>query len=218
MSASEFEAEKRQLIEALAARDITDPRVLAALARVPRERFVPEKLRAKAYRNVALPVAAGQTISQPLMVALMTQELALTGTELVLEIGTGTGYQAAVLAELARRVVTIERIPELAERARELLLELGYTNIEFFVGDGSLGCPERAPFDAIIVTAGAPDFPAPLYRQLKTEGRMVIPVGDQTAQTLRVVIKHETGPEIRDAGGCRFVQLIGDAAWPDPQT
>jgi len=206
--------DQRRLIETLASREVTDPRVLAALRRVPRERFVPERLLDRAYENVALPIAAGQTISQPLMVALMTQELQLTGEERVLEIGTGSGYQTAILAELARDVVTIERIPELAQSARAMLLELGYTSIDFRVGDGSLGCPDRAPFDAIIVTAGAPDYPAPLYHQLKTDGRLVIPVGDESGQTLRVVTKSEHGPQIRDAGGCRFVRLIGDAAWP----
>ena len=206
---------KRQLIAALAAREITDARVLAALTRVPRERFVPDSLHDRAYENIALPIAAGQTISQPLMVALMTQELRLRGDERVLEIGTGSGYQTAVLAELAAEVVTIERIEELSQRARGLLEQLRYTNIEYRVGDGSLGCPERAPYDAIIVTAGAPDYPAPLYRQLKIGGRLVIPVGDETSQTLRVVTKGDEGPDIRDAGGCRFVRLIGDAAWPE---
>lgn len=212
---SDLAKSKHQLIAALAAREITDPRVLDALARVPRERFVPDSLRERAYENIALPIAAGQTISQPLMVALMTQELQLQGDERVLEIGTGSGYQTAVLAELAAEVVTIERVPELARTARDLLAALGESNIEFRIGDGSLGCPERAPFDAIIVTAGAPDYPAPLYQQLRIGGRLVIPVGDESSQTLRVVTKRTTGPEIRDAGGCRFVRLIGDAAWPD---
>ncbi|MFO1091713.1 MAG: protein-L-isoaspartate(D-aspartate) O-methyltransferase [Planctomycetaceae bacterium] len=212
---SELEEQKRGLLDSLGRRDVTDARVLQALARVPRERFVPPSLHHRAYENIALPIAGGQTISQPLMVALMTQELALAGNELVLEIGTGSGYQTAILAELASEVVTIERIPELAENARTLLAELGYANIDFRIGDGSLGCPDRAPFDAIIVTAGAPDYPAPLYRQLKVGGRLVIPVGDESAQTLQVVTKREQGPEIRDAGGCRFVRLIGDAAWPD---
>lgn len=211
----DFSAAKGQLITALAAREITDARVLSALARVPRERFVPESIRERAYENIALPIAAAQTISQPLMVALMTQELQLQGDERVLEVGTGSGYQTAVLAELAQDVVTIERIAELAGAARNLLHDLGYANIEFQVGDGSLGCPERAPFDAIIVTAGAPDYPAPLYQQLRIGGRLVIPVGDESSQTLRVVTKHADGPEIHDAGGCRFVPLIGNAAWPE---
>jgi protein-L-isoaspartate(D-aspartate) O-methyltransferase len=212
---ADFSNAKQELIHALAARDIHDPRVLDALARVPRERFVPESIRDRAYENVALPIEAGQTISQPLIVALMTQELELKGDERVLEIGTGTGYQTAILAELAREIVTIERIPELARTARRLLLDLGYPNIEFRLGDGSLGCSERAPYDAILVTAGAPDYPAPLYHQLRVGGRLVIPVGDESSQTLRIVTKREQGPEIRDAGGCRFVRLIGDAAWPE---
>jgi protein-L-isoaspartate(D-aspartate) O-methyltransferase len=211
----DFPTAKAELIRGLAARDVRDPRVLDAVARVPRERFVPEAIRDRAYENVALPIGASQTISQPLMVAVMTQELGLTGDERVLEIGTGTGYQTAILAELAKEIVTIERIPELGGAARELLLELGYSNIEFRIGDGSLGCPDRAPYDAILVTAGAPDYPAPLYRQLRIGGRLVIPVGDESSQTLRVVTRGEQGPDIREAGGCRFVRLIGDAAWPD---
>jgi protein-L-isoaspartate(D-aspartate) O-methyltransferase len=212
---ADFSTAKAELIRGLAARDIKDTRVLDALARVPRERFVPVSIRGRSYENVALPIDAGQTISQPLMVAVMTQELGLKGDERVLEIGTGTGYQTAILAELAREIVTIERLPELGRAAHELLLDLGYSNIEFRIGDGSLGCPERAPYDAILVTAGAPDYPAPLYRQLQVGGRLVIPVGDETAQTLRVVTRGEQGPQIREAGGCRFVRLIGDAAWPE---
>ena len=211
----DFSTAKAELLRGLAARDISDARVLDALARVPRERFVPEPIRPRAYENIALPIAAGQTISQPLMVAIMSQELGLRGDERVLEIGTGTGYQTAILAELAAEVVTIERIPELAHAARELLTDLGYTNIEFRIGDGSLGCPEHAPYDAILVTAGAPDYPAPLYRQLRVGGRLVIPVGDEATQTLRVVTRTELSPQIREAGGCRFVRLIGDAAWPE---
>lgn len=212
---SDLEIRKRRLLDELRAREISDPRVLDALARVPRERFVPAALVGRAYDNVALPIAGDQTISQPLMVALMTQALELAGGERVLEIGTGSGYQAAILAELAGEVVTVERLRELSESAREVLGELGYTSIRFHVGDGSLGCPEHAPYDAVLVTAGAPDYPAPLYRQLKPGGRLVIPVGDEAAQTLRVVTKRETGPEIRDAGSCRFVPLIGEAAWPE---
>jgi len=211
---ADFSAAKADLLHGLATREINDTRVLDALARVPRERFVPESIRARSYENIALPIAAGQTISQPLMVAVMTQELALNGDERVLEIGTGSGYQTAVLAELAREVVTIERIPELSHAARELLSDLGYSNIEFRIGDGSLGCPELAPYDAILVTAGAPDYPAPLYRQLRVGGRLVIPVGDEATQTLRIVTRTEQGPQIRESGGCRFVRLIGDAAWP----
>jgi protein-L-isoaspartate(D-aspartate) O-methyltransferase len=206
---------RQRLIDELSARGIADQRVLEALRVVPRETFVPAHLRARAYDNHALPIEAGQTISQPLMVALMTQALELTGTETVLEVGTGTGYQTALLAELAAQVVTIERIDELAWTAGQRLMQLGYTNIECHVGDGSLGWPPRAPYDAILVTAGAPDVPAPLYRQLATGGRLVIPVGDEADQVLRIVVKREEGPDIRDEGGCRFVRLIGDAAWPE---
>jgi protein-L-isoaspartate(D-aspartate) O-methyltransferase len=206
---------RQRLIDELSARGITDQRVLEAMRVVPRERFVPADLRARAYDNHALPIEAGQSISQPLMVALMTQALGLEGSEVVLEIGTGTGYQTALLAELAARVVTIERVEELARSAEQRLRELGYANIECRVGDGSLGWPPRAPYDAILVTAGAPDVPAPLYRQLAIGGRLVIPVGDEVDQVLRIVIKREEGPEIRDEGGCRFVRLIGDAAWPE---
>ena len=210
-----FDRDRRSLWEALRARGVTDDRVFAALAAVPRERFVPPDLYDRAYENSALPIAAGQTISQPLMVAAMTQELALQGDESVLEIGTGSGYQTALLAELAREVVTIERVPELAASARALLESLGYGNMTFHVGDGSLGWPPSAPYGAIIVTAGAPDYPAPLYKQLALGGRLVIPVGSEAEQTLRVVTKTERGPQIRDAGGCRFVRLIGEAAWPE---
>jgi protein-L-isoaspartate(D-aspartate) O-methyltransferase len=153
--------------------------------------------------------------SQPSLMLNMLTALDVHQGHQVLEIGTGTGYQTAILAELAREIVTIERLPELGRAAHELLLDLGYSNIEFRIGDGSLGCPERAPYDAILVTAGAPDYPAPLYRQLQVGGRLVIPVGDETAQTLRVVTRGEQGPQIREAGGCRFVRLIGDAAWPE---
>jgi protein-L-isoaspartate(D-aspartate) O-methyltransferase len=210
-----FDRERLALWDVLRARGIGDSRVLAALDAVPRERFVPPDLWDRAYENSALPLDAGQTISQPLMVASMTQELGLSGSERVLEIGTGSGYQTAILAKLAREVVTIERIESLAVRARARLEDLGDSNIEFHVGDGSLGWPPRAPYDAILVTAGAPDYPAPLYNQLAVGGRLVIPVGDEAAQTLKVVTKTGQGPRIRDAGGCRFVRLIGDAAWPE---
>jgi protein-L-isoaspartate(D-aspartate) O-methyltransferase len=202
----------RELIEA---RGVRDPKVLAAMREVPRHLFVRSHLRSQAYGDHALPIGDAQTISQPYIVARMSELLEVDPAHKVLEIGTGTGYQTAILAELAREIVTIERIPELARTARRLLLDLGYPNIEFRIGDGSLGCPERAPYDAILVTAGAPDYPAPLYRQLRIGGRLVIPVGDESSQTLRIVTKGEQGPEIRDAGGCRFVRLIGDAAWPE---
>jgi protein-L-isoaspartate(D-aspartate) O-methyltransferase len=211
----DFTVARGRLIDELEARGITDRRVLEAIRTVPREAFVPPDLRARAYDNHALPIEEGQSISQPLMVALMTQALALNGTETVLEVGTGTGYQTAILAVLCSAVVTIERLPDLARTARTRLRELGYSNVECHVGDGSLGWPPRAPYNAILVTAGAPDVPAPLYRQLTIGGRLVIPVGDEVDQVLRIVVKHEERPEIHDEGGCRFVRLIGDAAWPE---
>lgn len=206
--------EQQRLVEQLAARGLGDARVLDALARVPRDRFVGQQQRAHAWEDRALPIAAGQTISQPYMVALMTQELCLTGDEKVLEIGTGSGYQAAILAELCRKVVTVERIPELARSAQRLLLEMGYTNVTCHVGDGSLGWPLDAPYDRIIATAGAPELPAELYRQLKPLGRLVIPIGVDHPQMLQTIIKREVGPLVIDVCECSFVPLIGEQAWP----
>ncbi len=206
---------QEQLRRQLEARGIHDGRVLSVIGRTHRELFVPEYLREQAYLDDALPIAAGQTISQPYIVALMTQELGLTGDERVLEIGTGSGYQAAILSQLCREVVTVERIGLLSEQAREVLDRLGYRNIEFYVGDGTLGWPARAPYDGIIVTAAAPRIPDPLYEQLAEGGRMVIPVGDEAAQTLLVVERHDPEPLIRESCGCRFVKLIGAAGWPD---
>ena len=209
----------RRLADSLRSRGITDERVLEAIARVPRHRFVPEDVLDRAYDDTALPIGSGQTISQPYIVALMTQELRLAGEERVLEIGTGSGYQTAVLAMLCREVVTIERHQELLRSAEPVLRGLGFANIEFRFGDGTLGCPDRAPYDGILVTAAAPDVPSPLYNQLATGGRMVIPVGDRAAQTLVCVEKQPDGhPLIRDLCECRFVQLIGDAGWPDEET
>jgi protein-L-isoaspartate(D-aspartate) O-methyltransferase len=212
----DFAAAARRLADALRSRGITDERVLEAIARVPRHEFVPEDLHDRAYDDTALPIGSGQTISQPYIVALMTQELRLTGDERVLEIGTGSGYQAAVLATLCREVVTIERHRELLLAAAPALLGLGFANIEFRFGDGTLGFPDRAPYDGIVVTAAAPDVPSPLYNQLAIGGRMVIPVGDRVSQTLVCVEKQPDGhPRTRELCECRFVQLIGDAGWPD---
>ncbi len=208
-----FADQRAKLVAALRNKGIADERVLAAIAAVPRELFVPEPVRCDAYRDTALAVAEGQTISQPFIVALMTQLLSLRGEEQVLEIGTGTGYQAAVLARLCRRVVSIERLPTLATEAAARLAALGYDNIELHTGDGTLGWQPAAPYDRIIVTAGAPQVPAPLYNQLRLGGRMVIPVGDEQSQDLEVIVKREEGPQVIDAGGCRFVKLIGDAGW-----
>jgi protein-L-isoaspartate(D-aspartate) O-methyltransferase len=203
----------RELRETLERRGITDLRVLDALEETRRDLFVPEALRYAAYEDDALPIGEGQTISQPYIVALMTQELRLEGDETVLEIGTGSGYQAAILARLARRVVTIERLERLSERARGLLSELGVSNVEFFVGDGTLGNPERGPYDRVIVTASAPAIPEPLYEQLKPGGLIVAPVGDESSQELVVLEKTPAGPRLTPLCGCRFVKLIGKVGW-----
>lgn len=191
-------------------RGIEDERVLEAMARVPRELFVPAHLREYAYEDGALPIGEGQTISQPYMVATICALLELEGNERVLDVGTGSGYQAAVLAELAREVVTIERIPALAERARAALLAAGYPQVEVLVGDGSLGVPARAPFAAIAVAAAAPEVPEALYAQLEEDGRLVLPRGTRWGQDLVQVVKTADGPVERSSVPCRFVPLLGD--------
>jgi protein-L-isoaspartate(D-aspartate) O-methyltransferase len=196
--------------EQLRGRDIADERVLAAMDRVPRELFLPQELRRRAYDDAALPIGGGQTISQPYMVARICGELALNGTEHVLDVGTGSGYQAAVLAELAGEVDTIERIPELAEQARENLVAAGYERVNVHVGDGSRGLPERAPFDAIAVAAAAPNVPQALYGQLHDRGRLVVPVGRRGMQRLEVVVRSPEGPAILRSIPCRFVPLVGE--------
>ncbi|NOX53003.1 MAG: protein-L-isoaspartate(D-aspartate) O-methyltransferase [Planctomycetes bacterium] len=206
---------QQRLRQQLEDRGIRDARVLDAIQRTRRDLFVPEELRYRAYDDEALPIGLGQTISQPYIVALMTESLELTGEETVLEVGTGSGYQAAILAQLCRRVVTVERIEALSQRAQQVLAELGLTNVEFHLGDGSLGVPEKAPYDGILVTAAAPDVPAPLFRQLKEGGRLVIPVGDEDLQTLTLIRKTDGIPVSKVLCPCRFVKLIGDAAWPD---
>ena len=194
----------------LRARDITDERVLAAMERVPRELFVPPELRARAYDDAALPIGGGQTISQPYMVAIICQALALRGRERVLDVGTGSGYQAAVLAELVADVFSIERIPELAEHAGENLLTAGYERVRVHVGDGTRGLPEAAPFDAIAVAAAAPEVPPSLYDQLVPRGRMVLPVGRRRSQELELVIRSPEGPAVVRSVPCRFVPLVGE--------
>jgi protein-L-isoaspartate(D-aspartate) O-methyltransferase len=190
-------------------RGITDERVLAAMGRVPRELFVPQELREAAYSDAALPIDGGQTISQPYMVALICQLLALHGTERVLDVGTGSGYQAAVLAELAAEVHTIERIPELAERARESLAAAGYADrVHLHVGDGSRGVPDEAPFAAIAVAAAALEPPPSLYEQLEPRGRLVVPVGGPDGQWLEVVVRTPEGPAVVRSVPCRFVPLV----------
>ena len=193
----------------LRSRGIDDERVLEAMERVPREEFLPPGLRARAYDDAALPIGAGQTISQPYMVARICAELALRGHERVLDVGTGSGYQAAVLAELAAEVYTIERIPELADRARERLAEAGYERVHVHVGDGTLGLPEHAPFDGIAVAAAAPGFPETLYEQLKPRGRLVVPVGSPRGRRLEVAVRSPEGPALIHSVPCRFVPLVG---------
>ncbi|RMF93843.1 MAG: protein-L-isoaspartate(D-aspartate) O-methyltransferase [Nitrospinota bacterium] len=215
-SEEEFTRARKEMIrEQLIARGIEDPQVLLAISKVPRHRFVPLRYRAKAYQDRALPIEKGQTISQPYIVAFMTQALGLRGGETVLEVGTGSGYQAAVLAQIAGQVYSIERYPELAEQARTLLQELGYTNIEIRVGDGSQGWPEQAPYDGIIVTAAAPEVPAPLVEQLKVGGRLVIPVGSRQEQVLYRLRKTEDGVQTERMIGCVFVPLIGTCGWQE---
>ena len=194
----------------LRGRDVRDERVLQAMERVPRELFVPERVRDRAYDDAALPIAYGQTISQPYMVARICEALSLRGHEWVLDVGTGSGYQAAVLAELAREVVTIERHPELAETARAALEAAGYPDVEVRVGDGTLGVPERAPFDAIAVAAAVPDLPPTLYDQLAERGRIVLPVGTRRVQELSLVVRSPEGPALIRSVPCRFVPLVGE--------
>jgi protein-L-isoaspartate(D-aspartate) O-methyltransferase len=190
-------------------RDIVDERVLRAMDSVPRELFLEDSERGRAYDDAALPISEGQTISQPYMVARICEALRLTGGERVLDVGTGSGYQAAVLAELAAEVHTIERIPELAEQARERLAAAGYEGIHVHVGDGTLGLPKHAPFDAIAVAAAAPDFPQTLYEQLRPRGRLVVPVGSARGQRLEVAVRSPEGPALIHSVPCRFVPLVG---------
>ena len=194
----------------LRGRDIRDERVLEAMASVPRELFVPPDEQRRAYRDAALPIGHGQTISQPYMVARIAEALTVRAGELVLDVGTGSGYQAAVLAELGADVVTIERIPELAEQARVNLAAAGFPQVEVRVGDGTLGVADRAPFDAIAVAAAAPAFPETLYEQLRPRGRLVVPVGGQRAQRLEVIVRSPEGPAVVHSVPCRFVPLVGE--------
>jgi protein-L-isoaspartate(D-aspartate) O-methyltransferase len=217
-----FERERERMIadiesgvavtRTMTGRNHLDPRVMKAMRRVPREDFVPADVRGSAFRDGALPVGHGQTISQPYMVALMTDLLKLTGASVVLEIGTGTGYQAAILSQLARQVYSIERIPELAQTAQQRLGEMGYDNVEIRCSDGYLGWPEKAPFDGIVVTAAAPEVPPALLEQLKPGGRMVIPIGlPYSHQELMLVTKDRQGKtEIRDILGVAFVPMVED--------
>jgi protein-L-isoaspartate(D-aspartate) O-methyltransferase len=191
-------------------RDIVDQRVLEAMERVPRELFVPDGEQHRAHADAALPIGHGQTISQPYMVARIAEALGLAGGEKVLDVGTGSGYQAAVLAELAEEVHTIERIPELAEKARANLAAAGYERVQVHVGDGSLGLPEEAPFTAIAVAAAAPGLPEVLYEQLEPRGRLAVPVGGRRGQRLEVIVRSPEGPAIVHSVPCRFVPLVGE--------
>jgi protein-L-isoaspartate(D-aspartate) O-methyltransferase len=194
--------------------DIRDERVLAAIASVPRAKFVSDDLRAFAYENRPLPIGHGQTISQPLIVAMMTEALNLKGDEKVLEVGTGSGYQAAVLAELTAQVVTVERIAPLAEQAAAVLAELGYDNVQVHLAGDTLGWPEEAPYEGILVTAAAPDVPPDLVEQLAPQGRLVIPVGSHDVQELLLVANSAGGLNAKRLGPCRFVPLVGAGGWP----
>ena len=204
------EARREMVDRQLRARDIVDEDVLRAMERVPRELFVPERERRRAYDDAALPIGHGQTISQPYMVARICEATAVRPGQRVLDVGTGSGYQAAVLAELGAEVVTIERIPELAEQARDNLVRAGYENVQVVVGDGTLGVPERAPFDAIGVAAAAPRLPQRLYDQLRPGGRLVVPVGGPRAQRLEVIVRSPEGPAVVHSVPCRFVPLVGE--------
>ena len=203
----------RMVEEQLASRGVTDARVLAAIRRVPRHRFVQEALRERAYGDHPLPIGEEQTISQPFIVGLMSALLELTGREKVLEIGTGSGYQTAVLGLLARRVCSIERLPRLAERARTTLEALGVDNVWVRVGNGALGWPDQAPFDRILVAAGGPAIPPPLVAQLAEGGRMVLPVGGTDDQVLTLVERVGGEVRTRTCGECKFVKLVGKYAW-----
>jgi len=214
VAGKKFEAARARLIEYLS-QEIKDKRVLDALARVSRELFIPPESQHLAYEDGPLPIGYGQTISQPFIVALMCQALELTGQEKVLEVGAGSGYQAAILAELARQVIAVERLAPLAERARKALDSLGYTNIVIHQTKEALGWPEDAPYDAIIVAAGAPTVPPELLAQLAIGGRMVIPVGSRYMQQLYRVTRRKDKNEVENLGGCSFVSLIGSGAWEE---
>ena len=209
-------ARRRMVEDQVVARGVRDPRVIDAMLQVPRHKFVEEALESQAYQDAPLPIGERQTISQPYMVAVMSEALALDGTEKVLEVGTGSGYQAAVLAVLADRVFSLERIPALARRARKALDSCGYSKVNIRLADGTLGWQEMAPFDAIVVTAGAPDVPRDYIDQLAVGGRLVIPVGDRMSQVLMRITRtseHEFKEE--QLLGCRFVPLVGNHGWRD---
>lgn len=212
----DYESERKIMVEEqLVGRGIRDRRVLDAMGKVPRHLFVEEALRSRAYGDYPLPIGEKQTISQPYMVALMTESLELKGNEKVLEIGTGSGYQSAVLAELCEKVYSVERIKSLAVKARDRLDSLGYLNVAIKIFDGTYGWIEHAPYDAIIVTAGAPDIPKSLIDQLAVGGRMVIPIGDEFSQTLVKLEKGRDGITTTNICGCVFVKLVGNHGWKE---
>ncbi|MCI5222102.1 MAG: protein-L-isoaspartate(D-aspartate) O-methyltransferase [Candidatus Electrothrix sp. AR4] len=201
------------MVEQLTERDIQDPATLRAMGEVPRHQFVEDAMQARAYGDFPLPIGSNQTISQPYIVALMTQAAQLKGHERVLEIGTGSGYQAAVLSRLCKRVYTIERIPSLLGKARRMFDRLHYYNIVSCIDDGTIGWADEAPFDTVLVTAGGPTIPEPLIEQLADPGRMVIPVGTQDEQELQLLLKKNKRVQVRTIGHVRFVNLIGAHAW-----
>jgi protein-L-isoaspartate(D-aspartate) O-methyltransferase len=208
-------ARERMVKEQLKSRGITDAGVLKAMGKIHRHQFVEEALRGQAYNDHPLPIGHKQTISQPYIVALMTQELELSGKERTLEIGTGSGYQTAILAELSKLVCTVERVKPLLEKAKVLLAELGYTNILFKAYDGTLGWQDYAPYQAIMVTAGAPSLPEPLLNQLAEGGRLIIPIGNHFSQELLKITKTGSGYKEENLGGCRFVDLVGKHGWEE---
>ena len=211
---SDYQAACQVMVrDQLKRREITDSRVLWAMGATPRHLFVPPEWRAEAYSDRALPIGAGQTISQPYMVALMLQQLALQGTERVLEIGTGSGYQTALLCQLAAQVYSLEYVPELATQAGEVLSQLGYQDVRIIVGDGGLGLQDWAPYDGILVAAAAPKAPPPLLAQLANKGRLVVPIGTSTQQQLRCITKHAEGYDEQRSVRCRFVLLRGQEGW-----
>ncbi|MCX8069396.1 MAG: protein-L-isoaspartate(D-aspartate) O-methyltransferase [Thermodesulfovibrionales bacterium] len=216
MSEKDFEQKRRQMVETqIIARGITDPKVINAMLTIPRHLFVSESFRINAYSDMALPTSDGQTISQPYMVAVMSELLELNSECKVLEIGTGSGYQTAILATIAQKVYTIEKLANLSERARVILSSLGYNNIHFIVGDGTKGYSEGAPYDRILVTAGAPDVPLPLKEQLKDKGILIAPVGSRYSQQLIKIIKKGDTFISQYSTGCVFVPLLGEYGWKE---
>lgn len=211
-----YERKRARLVDKVRAQGVTDPAVLRAVGAVPRHRFVPESVRRRAYDDTALPIGFSQTISQPSIQALYLQVLEIGAGDRVLEVGTGSGYQTALLAELAANVYSVERIQDLAVRSRQVLDELGYANVAILTGDGTVGWSRYAPYDAILVAAAAPHVPQALVDQLAPAGRMLIPLGDRNTQTLTLVRRAADGGTEQEAvTGCVFVPLIGRFGWPD---